>query len=98
MLHGCKRFAIHRTVGLLLAALTSADASAQSGRSDPVAAFPARPIRILVPSTPAGARDFLARLASFGFKPVGNTPAQFAAMIQSEMQKWEKLIKEELAQ
>jgi tripartite-type tricarboxylate transporter receptor subunit TctC len=34
------------------------------------------------------------RLASFGFAPVGNTPAQFAAMIKSEMEKWEKLIKE----
>lgn len=48
--------------GLLLAALICADASAQPGRSDPVAAFPTRPIRILVPSTPAGASDFLARL------------------------------------
>jgi len=38
--------------------------------------------------------EFRARLASFGFEPVGNTPAQFAAMIESEMGKWEKLIKE----
>jgi tripartite-type tricarboxylate transporter receptor subunit TctC len=38
--------------------------------------------------------EIKARLASFGFEPVGNTPAQFAAMIKSEMEKWEKLIKE----
>jgi len=35
-----------------------------------------------------------ANLVSQGFQPVGDTPAQFAAYIQSEMRKWGKLIKE----
>lgn len=50
------------SAGLLGAALVCADTLAQPGRSDPAAAFPNKPIRILVPSTPAGASDFLARL------------------------------------
>jgi tripartite-type tricarboxylate transporter receptor subunit TctC len=50
------------SIGLLGAALVCADSHAQPGRGDPAAAFPNKPIRILVPSTPAGASDFLARL------------------------------------
>jgi tripartite-type tricarboxylate transporter receptor subunit TctC len=38
--------------------------------------------------------EIKARLASFGFEPVGSTPAQFAALIRTEMEKWERLIKE----
>ena len=49
-------------MGLLGAALIGADALAQSGHADPAAAFPGKPIRIVVPSTPSGANDFLARL------------------------------------
>jgi tripartite-type tricarboxylate transporter receptor subunit TctC len=40
------------------------------------------------------APDVKSRLAVLGFEPVGNTPAQFAAFIRSEMEKWSKLIKE----
>ncbi len=44
---------------LLACAAASPCAVAQTGT---VASFPAKPIRIVVPSTPAGANDFLARL------------------------------------
>jgi tripartite-type tricarboxylate transporter receptor subunit TctC len=40
------------------------------------------------------APDVKSRLAVLGFEPVGNTPAQFAAFIRSEMDKWSKLIKD----
>lgn len=35
-----------------------------------------------------------ARLANFGFEPVGSTPPEFAAFIRSEMEKWSKLIRD----
>lgn len=38
--------------------------------------------------------DTKARLANFGFEPVGNTSQEFAAFIRSELKKWSKLIQE----
>ena len=38
--------------------------------------------------------DMRGKLASQGFEPVGNTPEQFAAYIQSEITKWGKVIRE----
>ena len=38
--------------------------------------------------------DMRGKLASQGFEPVGNTPEQFAAYIQSEIAKWGKVIRE----
>ncbi len=40
------------------------------------------------------APDMRSKLASQGFEPVGNTPEQFAAYIQSEIAKWGKVIRD----
>ena len=40
------------------------------------------------------APDLRGKLTSQGFEPVGNTPEQFAAYIQSEIAKWGKVIRE----
>ena len=37
--------------------------------------------------------DVKERLAALGFSPVGNTSAQFAAQLQTEMEKWTKVIR-----
>jgi tripartite-type tricarboxylate transporter receptor subunit TctC len=37
--------------------------------------------------------DFRERLASFGFKPVANTPDEFAARIKLEIEKWGKVVR-----
>jgi tripartite-type tricarboxylate transporter receptor subunit TctC len=37
--------------------------------------------------------DVKERLATLGFKPVGNTPEQFATQIRTETVKWAKLIR-----
>ncbi|MDM0071193.1 tripartite tricarboxylate transporter substrate binding protein [Variovorax sp. J31P207] len=34
------------------------------------------------------------RMVDFGVEPVGNTPAQFAALLQSETARWQKLIRD----
>jgi tripartite-type tricarboxylate transporter receptor subunit TctC len=39
-------------------------------------------------------RDFQAKLLAAGVEPVGSTPAQFAQLIRSDMEKWGRLIKE----
>src|SRR4051794_25100411 len=36
--------------------------------------------------------DVKERLATLGFKPVANTPAEFAARIRKEMEKWSKVV------
>jgi tripartite-type tricarboxylate transporter receptor subunit TctC len=38
--------------------------------------------------------DIRARFATLGMEPVGNTPAEFAAVIKSDLAKWAKVIKE----
>jgi tripartite-type tricarboxylate transporter receptor subunit TctC len=38
--------------------------------------------------------DVKAKLAALGAEPVGNTPAEFAAMIKSESAKWGKIVRE----
>lgn len=38
--------------------------------------------------------DFKARLAADGSEPVANSPSEFAAVIQADVQRWSKLIKE----
>jgi tripartite-type tricarboxylate transporter receptor subunit TctC len=38
--------------------------------------------------------DVKAKLASLGAEPVGNTPAEFAAMIRSETAKWGKIVRD----
>jgi tripartite-type tricarboxylate transporter receptor subunit TctC len=40
------------------------------------------------------APDVRAKLASLGAEPVGNTPAEFAAMIRSESAKWGKIVRD----
>jgi tripartite-type tricarboxylate transporter receptor subunit TctC len=40
------------------------------------------------------APDFQERLAMLGFEPVANTPAQFAAWIRTEVDKWAKVIRD----
>ena len=40
------------------------------------------------------APDFQERLAALGFDPVANTPAQFAAWIRTEVDKWAKVIRD----
>jgi len=37
--------------------------------------------------------DIQARLATLGFQPIGNTPAEFTAQIKTEIAKWEKVIR-----
>ncbi len=37
--------------------------------------------------------DVIERFAQFGFEPVGNTPEEFTALVQSEMARWGKLLK-----
>ena len=34
------------------------------------------------------------RYAALGLEPVGNTPAQFAAQIASELARWEKVVRQ----
>jgi tripartite-type tricarboxylate transporter receptor subunit TctC len=41
-----------------------------------------------------GMPDVKAKLAALGAEPVGNTPAEFAAMIKSESAKWGKIVRE----
>ncbi len=38
--------------------------------------------------------EFLQALTAEGALPVGNTPAEFGALIQSDVRKWSKIIKE----
>jgi len=40
------------------------------------------------------APDFQERLAALGFEPVANTPAEFAAWIRTEADKWAKVIRD----
>jgi tripartite-type tricarboxylate transporter receptor subunit TctC len=37
--------------------------------------------------------DIQTRLATLGFQPIGNSPAEFAAQIKTEIARWEKVIK-----
>jgi len=37
--------------------------------------------------------DVIERLNQYGFEPVGNTPEEFTALVQSEMAKWGKVLK-----
>ncbi|OGA52644.1 MAG: hypothetical protein A3G24_15355 [Betaproteobacteria bacterium RIFCSPLOWO2_12_FULL_62_13] len=37
--------------------------------------------------------DFRARLAADGSEPVANSPSEFAAVIQADVQRWSKLIR-----
>ena len=37
--------------------------------------------------------DVKERLVALGFEPVGNTPAEFAAQIKIELEKWVKVIR-----
>lgn len=37
--------------------------------------------------------DVAARFAQLGFQPVGNTPAQFAAFIKNDIEKWTKVVR-----
>ena len=41
-----------------------------------------------------GSEEFRAKLAQQGMRPVGNSPAQFAAMIRDESARWAKVIRE----
>jgi len=38
--------------------------------------------------------EFKERLAALGFEAVGNTPAQFAAWLRAEVDKWAKVIRD----
>ena len=38
--------------------------------------------------------DVLERIATLGFEPVGNTPAQYGVFLRAELAKWAKLAKE----
>jgi tripartite-type tricarboxylate transporter receptor subunit TctC len=38
--------------------------------------------------------DFKERLATLGFKPVANTPDEFAARIKLEIEKWGKVVRD----
>ena len=38
--------------------------------------------------------DVRERLAALGFKPVANTPDEFAARIKLEMEKWGKVVRD----
>ena len=37
--------------------------------------------------------DVKAKLDALGFRPVANTPAQFATQIKAEMEKWGKVVR-----
>ena len=53
---------------------------------DPVKRLADETIKVL------NAADVKARLAELGFDPVGNTPAEFSALVLAEQRKWVKLI------
>lgn len=38
-------------------------------------------------------KDVTERLAAVGFEPVGNSPAEFAAVVTSEVEKWSRIVK-----
>ena len=38
--------------------------------------------------------EFREKLATLGFKPVANTPDEFAARIRSEIEKWGKVVRD----
>jgi tripartite-type tricarboxylate transporter receptor subunit TctC len=38
--------------------------------------------------------EFREKLAALGFKPVANTPAEFAARIKLEIEKWGKVVRD----
>ena len=40
-----------------------------------------------------GMKDTKAKLEALGYEPIGNTPAQFAKVMESEQAKWSKLVK-----
>lgn len=57
--------------------------------------YPNRPVRFIVPFPPGGGNDFIGRffaeaqkLAIDGVAPAGGTPAEFSALIKSEIAQW----------
>jgi len=55
------------------------------------AAYPSRPIRIVVPAAPGGVTDILAPQL---FEPITSSPEQFAEFIRTEAQEWGKVARD----
>lgn len=78
----------------LCGAVAGSAFGAQIKDADPAPDFPARPVRIVVPSTPGGGIDQIARLIAPKLTEawrqqivVDNAPHEFAAFVRSEMDK-----------
>ena len=52
--------------------------------------YPSRTVRIVVPATPGGATDLIARTLA---EKMGGTPEQFAYVIRTEVEKWGRVTK-----
>ena len=66
-----------------------------SGAALGQAAYPAKPIRFIVPFPPGGGTDVVSRaLTREGGEVLGGTPTQFAELLKSEQAKWAKAVRD----
>ena len=73
-------------LAVLAALVAVSPASAQT--------WPARPVRVVVPFA-AGARDtgFIKKLEGIGFDADGNTPAEFAKVLEADIRTWGEAVR-----